>query len=281
MSKIKSGKAEGFPYSLSRWTDLPAAKWQWFESQVAQGYMMAFHPETGIPSKWSLDPKETLGLTIWTKDPTNLLVNQTWLRAYKLKIHITCTGWEEVEKGAPDAEEGADLIRQTVEAFGPDSVEWRFSPVPLLPTDLLTKRFQHIARTAAQAGLKRVYLAFLQANDLIPETRDQADRLEVLTQLAVQEQIEVILCNEDQTLHKVSYLPGNLKSGVCAPPEDWQLEGHNRPPAEGCGCVLMVDPFTINESCTFGCRYCYAADKSLSDKKRNTTRQGRQLPMAR
>ena len=50
------------------------------------------------------------------------------------------------------------------------------------------------------------------------------------------------------------------------------LDSREKPPSEGCGCVLMADPFTINESCTFGCQYCYAADKSLAPKKRNTTK---------
>ena len=90
--------------------------------------------------------------------------------------------------------------------------------------------------------------------------------------------MQVILCNEDSTLRRVSELPENLSAGVCAPPEDFALPGLARPPSEGCGCVLMADPFTVNETCTMGCSYCYAADKTLAPKKRNTTRHLTVLP---
>lgn len=277
---IRSGKVEGFPYSLSRWTDVPAAKWAWFRANLERGFMLAFDPTTAVPSRWSLKPEDTLGLTFWTKDPTNLLVDKALLLPFlpRLKIHVTVTGWEEVEKGAPGLAEGADLLRETAETFGSENVYWRFSPVPLLPLPELTDRFERIARVASRAGLDRVYLAFLQNNDLMPETRDREGRLEVLSTLAKKVGLRILLCNEDTTLHRVSDLPLNVGAGVCAPPEDFDLPGFKRPPCEGCGCALMVDPFTINESCTFGCTYCYAADKTMADKKRNTTRR---LPVLR
>ena len=93
-----------------------------------------------------------------------------------------------------------------------------------------------------------------------------------MAEIAKEYGIRVFLCNEDNTLQGVQNRPSNLSAGVCAPPEDFALPGFARPPSEGCGCVLMADPFTVNETCTMGCSYCYAADKTLAPKKRNTTR---------
>jgi sulfatase maturation enzyme AslB (radical SAM superfamily) len=87
--------------------------------------------------------------------------------------------------------------------------------------------------------------------------------------------------------------PNNLASGICESGERFAVippvdptnlltsvlrQERALPPREGCGCALAVDPFTINETCTMGCSYCYAADKSLASKKRNTTKFS--LPLA-
>lgn len=273
MVEILSGKAERLPYSLSRWTDLPAAKWDWFETQLDQGWMEGFDPRTAVPCNWSLKPEDTYGLVFWTKDPTNLILTRERLLKYPLVIHMTLTGWDEVEHGAPDMAEGLAIMANAISAFGHDRVVWRFSPVPATPD--IVDRFETMARAAAFLGLKRVYVSFLQENDLMPEKRPSRVRVELLKQMSVRSHgMKILLCNEDQTLARESQLPPNLEMGVC---EDGcrftdSVYHIDRPRIEGCGCALAVDPFTINESCTMGCEYCYAADKSRSPSKRNTTR---------
>jgi hypothetical protein len=274
VSTFRSGKAEGFAYSLSRWTDVPAAKWPWLLENLTRGYMIGFDPTTAVPARWSLRPDDVLGLVFWTKDPTNLIFDKNRLAGRPTKVHVTVTGWAEVEKGAPSLREGANKLAMAANVFGPENVSWRFSPVPIVPD--VAERFDTILAMAAYAGLKSVYLSFLQENDLLPETRSEQERLNILAQVAElgsKRGVRVLLCNEDRLLAKHPGYHPNLGSGVCAPPEDFALEGRALPPSEGCGCVLMVDPFTINETCTMGCVYCYAADKTLADKKRNTTRR--------
>lgn len=267
------GRHENLPYSLSRWTDVPAAKWEWMKQSVRDQRMMAFDPRTAIPGVWSLDPTDTLGLVFWTKDPTNLIYDAPWLREYRYKVHITATGWHEVEKGAPNAKRSAYLLQKAAEHLGPQNVVWRFSPVPMTPD--VVERFSHIMRDAAYVGVRNVYVSFLQTNDLMGESRTEEERFDILKGLAdvaaQTGEAQIRLCNEDRLLAGRHGLASNLSAGVCAPPADFGVAGREAAPSEGCGCALMVDPFTINESCTMGCSYCYAADKSLSDKKRNTT----------
>ena len=263
----RSGKAENLPYSLSRWTDLPATKWAWFEAQLAQGWMVGFDPRTAVPSKWSLAPEDVLGLIFWTRNPRNLIDHADQLKPYPLVVHMTVTGWHEVEHGAPNLHEGLRLLTETVDKFGVANVEWRFSPVPAEP-DVAT-RFEVLAEGAAQMGLKRVYVAFLQTNDLIVERRSLEQRQVLLMELSKRRHdLDVILCNEDRTLDGFDLpLSSKVHYGVC--------ESGNRFSSDlmfdDCGCALAVDPFTKNEACAMGCVYCYAADKSAAPNKKDTT----------
>lgn len=271
-----SGVKEQLPYSLSRWTDVPAAKWNWLKDQLAAGEMTAFDPRTAMPGRWSLKPEDVLGLIFWTKNPENLILDAKLLDPFadKLVIHMTLTGWEEVEKGAPDIEEGIRLLRWMVETYGLHRVTWRFSPVPMIP-DVLP-RFERIAREAARIGLREVYVAFLQENDLMPEARSRRVRVELLKKMT-NFGVKVTLCNEDRSIGDENF--AGLSNGICESGRRFVSKtwGSADIRSEGCGCALAVDPFTINESCTMGCKYCYAADKSLSDKKRNTVKNS--LPM--
>lgn len=271
--EILSGKEERLPYSLSRWTDLPTAKWEWFERQLDQGWMVGFDPRSAIPCNWSLKPEDTYGLIFWTKNPSNLIANSDILLDYPLVIHMTLTGWEEVEPGAPDLMEGLALLADAVNVFGSDRVVWRFSPVPAVQD--IVERFAGMAQVASGIGLERVYMAFLQENDLMPEKRSTRVRTELLRQLAVHAHgMKILLCNEDRTLARESKLPPNLCEGVCEDGRRFSSSAYHveHPKTEGCGCALAVDPFTINEFCSMGCHYCYSADRSRSPNKRDTTR---------
>lgn len=233
--------------------------------------MEALDPE-GIPGQWSLRPEDTLGLIFWTKNPCRLLVASESLAAYRVKIHVTVTGWHEVEHGAPDITLGTDLLCLTLRHFGPSNVTWRFSPVPLVPDTL--ERFEFILENAVKAGLRKVFVSFLQENDRLPETRSPIERTRLLQKmgaLAHSRGVEVQLCHDDLALLTgVGSTPG-LSLGVCAPPQDFLRHGHGLPPHENCGCVKAVDPFSLNEACAYACEYCYTADRQVALRKRNTT----------
>jgi len=278
----KSGRALGIPYSLSRWTDVSAAKWSWFQSCLAEGHFLAFDTQTVTPQLWSLSPEDVLDLVFWTKDPTNLLQSPE-LAAYPVSVHMTITGWHEVEKGVPSLDTQLQLLERAVDRFGAARVHWRFSPVPYLEDGFheVAARFWRIASRASLLGLREVFVAFLQTNDLMAEKRSAAERTATLLNLAYVAEscgIFVRVCSDDLALlsHPTNGkgLPVNLTSGICVDPSAYAGAGAR----EGCGCMMMADPFTVNESCTFGCQYCYAADRELSGKKRNTTRQ---LPVLR
>lgn len=267
---LRSGFSEGVPYSLSRYTDLPAAKWGWFESCLAAGQMIAFDSRTGAPSIWSLSPSETLALVFWTKNPSNLIASQLRLESYKVVVHVTATGWREVEKGAPTIEESGRLLVEAAAAFS--AVHWRFSPIPLLPSQMILERFQYLLEYAHRAGRRQVFVSFLQPNDRIPETRGVSERFELLNRLseiAEPAGLQVVLCKDDRSFD--DWQGARFRLAPCVPASDFMRNGLTLEP---CECVSMVDPFTINESCAYGCHYCYAGDKTLAAKKRNSVPGG-------
>lgn len=272
--KPLSGKELNFPYSLSRWTDVPIDRWEFFRELLKKQEMLGWHPQQMVPYRWSLKPQDTLGLIFWTKDPTNVMQEGLQDLRYKVKVHVTVTGWGEVEGKAPPLQKAATTLARAYQLLGADSVIWRFSPIPILNQEEVIRRFQLILERTSKYPVKRVYASFLQPNDLIPETRSELNRLNLLVQMAEVAQpygVKVLLCNEDQLLRGHPDLHPNVSSGVCAPPEDFALPKRDKPPSEGCGCVLMVDPFNINESCRVGCRYCYVAD--LSGTRKNSSKE--------
>lgn len=262
------GRSEGLIYSLSRWTDLPAAKWPWFTERLRLGWMYGVDPRTGIPVPWSLDPVDTLGMVFWTRHGGNLVRDAKLLRDYQKAIHFTLTGWTEIEHRAPDVTQGLELLRGLVGAFGVDAVTWRFSPVPLVEDAVF--RFSRIADEASAMGLRRVYLAFLQENDRVPETRTAEKKRALFASMAAATDLEIVLCNEDREIltgRTGRIAAGRVRNGVCEDGRGFS----DSPASEPCGCALAVDPFTRNEACVYGCEFCYAADASGSPKKRNTT----------
>jgi hypothetical protein len=229
--------------------------------------MVAFDPRTAVPSKWSLAPEDVLGLVFWTRKPTTLIKNSGSLKPFPLVIHMTITGWEEVEIGAPDMHRSLDLMAKAVDVFGAENVTWRFSPIPAVED--MVERFDRIARSVESLGIRSVYVAFLQNNDLIPEQRSLVTRQELLLQMSRQAKgMQVLVCNEDRVLDDLA-CPDNLGYGVCEDGRRFKRQGMSH---EACGCAHSVDPFTITEACSIGCQYCYAADKSLAATKKNTTK---------
>jgi len=277
MPTIANGKEHNMAYSLSRWTDLVATKWPWFRERIAQGQMLGIDPRTGFPKLWSLKPEDTLGLIFWTRDTTNLLRDSKMLEAYDIVIHFTLNGWSEIEHKAPNIEKGLDLLRRTCDSFGPENVVWRFSPVPVLDQETLFGRWGEISSEVQKMGIEECYVSFLQDNDNANEPRSPVARAKLLNAMAkMAPRLKVSLCNEDSTLrqyrsevpkgHRMAFAD-NLAYGICEDSKRFSPDVVT----EGCGCALSIDPFTINETCRFGCEYCYAADKSLAPKKKNTT----------
>jgi hypothetical protein len=264
---IYSGKCEQFPYSLSRWTDIAGSKskWTWFKSCLADQQMVAFDPKTATPKVWSLVPEDTLGLVFWTKNSRTLIQNKRLLEPYKVVVNLTITGWFEAEEGVPNFYKAGKLLTDTSETF---KTYWRFSPIPLLPIEILLFRFQHLLAYASLAKLNQVLVSFIQPNDKVQETRSLQERFDILNMLAEKAEkvgIKVVLCADDVSFK--GYKGAIFETSPCVYSTDFDYTVK----MEKCGCVSMVDPFTVNEACEYNCDYCYSGYKNFSKEKRDTT----------
>lgn len=272
-AKIWSSRAENLPLSFSRWSDISgdADKWAFFERALAAGSVVAFDPRDAIPKRWSLRPEDVSELILWTKSPSRLLLGLTSVSPLVdllpvLKVHVTITGWREVEPRVPALEVVA-LETKRLALMGID-VTWRFSPVPLLESEQVRGRFASIA---ARLGgwVPVVFVSFLAENEFVPETRGASEcgaLVDDLARIAAGEGIELRLCADDAAT------TCSAPRGVCAPARS----GAKTSP---CGCGLAVDPFSFNESCDLGCRYCFVLNREMSPRKRNTTKL--RLPITR
>ena len=63
----------GFPITLSRNTDVPTFHMKKFFQWKDQGHFDAAHPQTGIPCRWSIGPRDVHSLVWWSKDYRPLL----------------------------------------------------------------------------------------------------------------------------------------------------------------------------------------------------------------
>jgi len=204
-------------------------------------------------------------MVFWTHHGGNLDKDARMIRPYSKRIHFTLTGWTEVEHRAPNISNGVELLRALVGEFGLQSVNWRFSPVPLVDDVLF--RFARIADEVAGLGLPRVYVSFLQENDQVAERRTADKRRNLLASMAALTDLEIVLCNEDQETLAATPGVGRVRRGICESGQGFSASIET----ERCGCALAVDPFTRNEACVYACEYCYSADLSGAPKKRNTT----------
>ncbi len=236
-----------------------AGKWDWFMERQQEGWFWAFDGRTGIPSRWSLRPDSSLGLLWWTKNPLNLINHHSTVMPYRNHVNITLTGWHEVEKGVPPVEKTVELMKEAVKIFGSENVTWRFSPVPIVSD--VVDRFRSIVGALGATLPSSVMVSFLQKNDFMEDGRSNEKRLEILNSLRNASPISVRLCAEDPM--------GGFEKAICAPSAMFGFETDK----EQCGCGVAVEPFGSQESCVYGCRYCYAADKTISQKKTNTTKR--------
>lgn len=252
-----TGAREGLVYSLSRWTDIPGSptKWAWFLESLKKGYMQAIDPRTGLPGMWSLKPEDTLGLELWTKNPT-VLLSTDLLKDYDARVHVTVTGWEEVEKGAPTMVRGATLLARMGRRYGWDRVRWRFSPIPSLSSREVLARYSYIAFNSDER-MGPAYVSFLQGSSDW-ESRDMEQKHRLLYKMQTIHPLR--LCADDP-LWKSGLPMGVFQPGICS---------DRQGPKEACGCALAVDPFTIGEGCGMSCLYCYSQGEAA---KRDTTKK--------
>jgi hypothetical protein len=224
----------------------------------------------------SLCPQDVLGIVFWTRQPTPLFRHLGALdrAGYVYYFQQTIVGYPEaIDRRAPSREEGVRSFAALSERIGAERVVWRYDPILLSRTISGAWHRDNFRRMAdALAGrTRRVVVSVL---DPYVRTRRRLETAEdgIEYRPAAYEELLQTLASEarargmamqscaEPALRVAGIEPGRCVDGALlralaggAGVSRWRRHRQR----EGCLCHASVD-IGVNDSCGFGCRYCYA-----------------------
>tara|TARA_B100000745_G_scaffold297290_1_gene244011 strand:- start:11309 stop:12037 length:729 start_codon:yes stop_codon:yes gene_type:complete len=234
--------------------------WRWKD----RGYVLSGHPgRSGLPALWSLKPEDVHSLVWWSKDYRYFMkdARRAELSQYRNFFNMTICGDRTTELGVPELAVQLQSMADLVAAYGPEKVQWRYSPIPYD-----WNRFTEIAKFVAGLGLTECYFSFLHSETPVPETRTEAERREILIRMAGILQplgMDLLGCWDDDMFRGVC---SNVKGATCLDAHRinriYGLEKYNltHPKEPGCRCTKSID--IGNQKllpCPHNCTFCYAA----------------------
>lgn len=257
----------GFPYTVSRNTDIPKF-WmkRWFE-WVDRGYVNAAHPQTGLPASWSLKPEDVHSIVWWSKDYRPFIRHkrrEELDRNYRQFFNMTITGDALWEKNVPKLDVQLGVFKDMVEIYGAEKLRWRYSPIPLDWNEL-----GKIADFLGNLGVKECYYSFLHSGTKIEEPRSLDEKLGIVVKVAERlhaSGMNVLGCWDDTRFTDAA---PNIHEARCVDADVIdRVYGidhyHIRHPVEtSCGCSTSIE--VANQTllaCPHACAYCYAAVSS-------------------
>ncbi len=281
--------------SASRRTDIPALYAPWFRSRLAAGF--AEYIPAGPPRRCrvSLLPEDVLWFVIWTRwsRPFEEALDQLLTARFPVLVNLTITGLggTPVEPCAPATDRALAAAHHLTERLPPGAVQWRYDPV------FLSERYDpgfHVERFARLADslagrVDRVAISFVQAYgrrvapDLRGYERGHDDTLLSaqdhrraalaldLQHLARERGIDLVVCADQGLQGLLGARPAACDSHAWAArvyPEVAALRPPRRKPTRpGCACCDEVD-IGVYDTCTLGCRYCYAScDRGAAQRR--------------
>ena len=266
--------------SASRRTDIPAFYSPWLLNRLRAGEVLVRNPYNRRQvSRISLDPAVVDCLVLWSKNPAPLLLYLHTLEAlgYPLVIHFTLTGYDHLlEPGLPDLDGRIATFRALARRLGPERVLWRFDPILLTQTqgaEEVLERFTVLAhqlqRYTHQCSISFVSLYAkcrrqLAGIDLRLIDDGEKQRLGLrLNTLARSYGIRLVACCDTLLTETCGIEPASCIDAVqlgallgCT-----MLHAKDTGRRPGCGCRFASD-IGACDSCTHGCRYCYATSSA-------------------
>ncbi|OPZ59254.1 MAG: hypothetical protein BWY87_01096 [Deltaproteobacteria bacterium ADurb.Bin510] len=260
--------------SVSRRTDIPALYSDWFFGRLEAGEAHVRNPFNARQlRRVSLRPPDVDGFVFWTRNPAPMLPRLASLAAYRYYFLITITGYgPDLELRSPPVAQAVDNFKRLAEQLGPERAIWRYDPIILdehYDAAWHRANFARLAERLTGATAKCI-LSFVT---LYAKTRRNlpglaeaglAAKRELaagLKELAAARGIALTACcasDLSEVLPPAGCIDADLLGVTAA------RDRHQRP---GCTCACSVD-LGCYDSCTHGCRYCYAnASPALALKR--------------
>src|ERR1039457_7151836 len=263
--------------STSRRTDIPAFYTPWLMNRIHAGF--CYYPNPMYPATFyreSLRKVDVLGFVFWTRHPAALIPYLPELdkAGFSYYFQYTVIGYPQtIDPRSPSLNTSIKTFLALSDVIGPDRVVWRYDPIILnneITADWHFSNFRRIADAIGSATSKLVvsvidpylktqrrignsdngvsydpaaYIGLL--NRIVAEASSRYLSVESCAEAAVD--IPEILhgsCVDARLLNRLKGRPAPLKPKL-----------HKQ--REGCLCHQSID-IGVNNSCGFGCRYCYA-----------------------
>jgi len=261
--------------SASRRTDIPAFYAEWFMERLRAGYCTVANPYNAKQIfKVSLKPQDVLGFVFWTRNAQPLLKYLPELdkKKYQYYFQYTLIGYpRQIEPYCPSLDSAIKVFKKLSRAIGKEQVIWRYDPILLsnkLPQGWHIKRISYLMK-ALKGYTERLVISFIDRYRKIERRMpkgivyDPAAYDKITRHIADQAKkygLQVQTCAE-----KIDLSEYGITHGKCIDDKMFH-QGTVPSPAlkkdpyqrEACGCVVSKDIGT-NNTCRFGCKYCYAS----------------------
>jgi len=263
--------------SASRRTDIPAFYAPWLMNRIRAGHCV--YPNPVAPARFhrvSLRREDVLGFVFWTRHPAPLLPHLSELdrAGFAYYFQYTVLGYPHViDPGSPSLDQAIRIFHVLAERGGSRRIVWRYDPILLgcgISTDWHRGNFLRIADAIGEDT--RCLVVSVIDPYRMTHRRMGSPKDGVSCDLASYEELLVWIAGEAegrglsvQSCAEPSLpLPG-ISPGRCIDAALlYQLKGRPEPSElpphglrEGCLCHRSVD-IGANNSCGFGCQYCYA-----------------------
>lgn len=255
--------------SASRRTDIPALYPEWFVNRLLAGEVFVPNPyNRKRVSRIALSPEVVDCFVFWTKNPEPMLpyLKMIDLLEYQYYFEMTITGYEkEMEQNVPSIEESIATFVLLSERLGKEKVDLRYDPIFLTEKYTLSYHLEQFEMMCEwiHKYTTRCIISFADAYKKSPflemEEEDMIETAKGLSKIAAKYHLPLYTCAEkiDLSEYKIGHAACIDKEKVrkiAGYKLDLKKDSGQR---KECGCCESID-IGMYDTCTNGCRYCYA-----------------------
>lgn len=263
--------------SCSRRTDVPGFYLPWLLGVLDKGCVELTNPYNGRVSQVDLSPERVHTLVFWSKNYGPFFRLGGAFRDFHLFFIFTLNDCPDLEWNVPPLGMRVEQMRQLVEEFGPQRVQWRYDPLILWRSGgAVRDNFRgllDLAEELAPLGLTEVVTSFAHPYNKVRRRMAKAgldlhcgseeEMVEAAAHLAGELRgrgIQLLSCCNDfllaaEEVERARCIDGALLSLLAGEPCSVQRDPGQRPE---CTCTRSVDIGSYQMACPHNCVYCYA-----------------------
>lgn len=258
--------------SVSRRTDIPATKANWFYQQLGKTIKF-YNPRIRQVEDIVMKPDKIDAFVFWTKNPEPMMWNINLLSDFVYYFQYTITPYmEDLEPATPDYQKSIATFCKLSDEIGKERVIWRYDPIILSPKYNIDYHKQAFKDMCEQLDGKTdtCVFSFLDVYSRIkpamkkfelrtPDADERESLVEFMASQAKKHNITLKTCAERE-----SYAKFGVERGACIDKvlietlrKDTINAGKDITQRQYCGCCESIDIGKYN-TCPNGCVYCYA-----------------------